>query len=134
MCKRATQAPRVRDQERMFSGAQARYSTSPPSSPPYSPSCRGALQRKEGDVVLLLPALTYEGVKLLHQEVPQSPLLCVLGDESTKPREAEHLTLGVVSLYQPVAVEEHTLPNIEFDLLLLVAHPRHESQGHTPSS
>src|ERR687889_2012934 len=115
--------------------AQARSSTSPPSPPPYSPSCRGALQRKEGDVVLLLPALPYEGVKLLHQEGAQRPLiLTVMGDERPKPREAEHLTLGVVCLYQPVAVEEDALPNIEFDLLLFVAHPRHESQGHTPGS
>ena len=42
----------------------------PPSPPPYSPSCRGALQGKEGDVVLLLPALPYEGEKFLHEGVP----------------------------------------------------------------
>jgi hypothetical protein len=30
----------------------------------------GTLERKEGDVVLLLPALPYEGVEFLHEEVP----------------------------------------------------------------
>jgi hypothetical protein len=30
----------------------------------------------------------------------------VLGDERLKPGETEHLTLGVVGLYQPIAVEE----------------------------
>jgi hypothetical protein len=40
----------------------------------------GPLDRKEGDVVLLLPTLPDEGVKLLHQEVPQRSLLTVLGD------------------------------------------------------
>ena len=40
----------------------------------------------------------------------------------TKPREAEHLTLRVVSLYQPVGVEQDAMAIIEFDLLLLVTH------------
>jgi hypothetical protein len=31
---------------------------------------RGTLQGKEGDVVLLLPALPNEGVKLLQEEIP----------------------------------------------------------------
>jgi hypothetical protein len=30
-----------------------------------------ALQRKESDVILLLPAMPYEGIELLHQEVHQ---------------------------------------------------------------
>jgi hypothetical protein len=47
-----------------------------------SGSYRGALQRKEGDVVLLLPALSNEGVQFLHQKLTQRPLLLnVLGDE-----------------------------------------------------
>src|ERR687893_464188 len=37
---------------------------------------------------------------------------------------------GLSILYR--SGEEYALPNIEFDLLLLVAHPRHESQGHPP--
>ena len=51
-------------------GTKTRSSTSPPSPQPYSPSCREALQGKEGDVVLLFPALPYEGVELLQEEVP----------------------------------------------------------------
>src|SRR5215213_7961976 len=46
--------------------------------------------------------------------------------------EAEHLTLRIVGLYQPITVEEDALARIEFCLLLLVAHPRHEPQGHPP--
>src|SRR5215213_4414532 len=87
----------------------------------------GTPQRKDGDVVLLLPALPYEGVELLHQELPQRPLLLsVLSDERTKLRKAEHLTLRVMSLYEAVAVEQCCLARIEHYLLLLVAHARHE--------
>jgi len=50
----------------------------------------------------------------------------VLGDESTKPGEAEHLTFGVMSLYQPIAVEQHTVTLCKRDLSLFVAHPRHD--------
>src|SRR5918999_232315 len=35
-----------------------------------SASCRGALQRQQCDIVLLLPALPYEGVQFLQEEVP----------------------------------------------------------------
>src|SRR5215212_2000133 len=56
----------------------------------------------------------------------------MLGDERPKPREAKHLTLGVVSLYEPVAVEKCCLALLEHDLLLLIAHPRHDPQGHPP--
>ena len=68
------------------------------------------------------------------QEVPQHPLLAVLGDKPPKPREAEHLAFGVVGLYQPIAVEER-LPRAHrsIDLLLLIAHARHEPKGHPPS-
>src|SRR3712207_7185861 len=44
-------------------------------------------------VVLLLPTLPHEGVESLHQEVPQRPLLIVLGHKRTQPWKAEHLTL-----------------------------------------
>jgi hypothetical protein len=43
---------------------------------------------------------------------PQRSLLAMVGDESTKPWEAEYLTLGVVSLYQPVGVEQDALASI----------------------
>src|SRR5829696_1487969 len=84
-----------------------------------SGSYRGALQRKEGDVILLLPALPHEGVKLFQEEVPQRSLLTMLGDERPKPREAEHLALGVVGLYQTVTVEQSRLVCLQGDLLLL---------------
>src|SRR5215212_6158068 len=50
----------------------------------------------------------------------------MLGDERLQPRETEHLTLRVVRLYQPVAVEQHALALLQHYLLLLIAHPRHE--------
>jgi hypothetical protein len=65
--------------------------------------------------------LPYEGVKLLEKEVPQRSLPTVLSDKSTKPGEAEHLTLGIVSFYQPVAVEKGCLTSFQDCLLLLVA-------------
>src|SRR5918992_4204780 len=58
----------------------------------------------------------------------------MLCDEPPQPREAEHLTFRVMCLYYSVAVEQCCLPNIEHGLLLLVAHARHESQGHPPRS
>src|SRR5215213_10340878 len=56
----------------------------------------------------------------------------MLSYERPKPREAEHLTLRVVGLYQPVAVEQCCLALLEHYLVLLVAHPRHDPQGHAP--
>ena len=49
-------------------------------------------KRKEGDVIVLLPALPYEGIKLFQEEVPQRSLLTMLGYKLPKPRDAEHLT------------------------------------------
>src|SRR5215210_5386140 len=54
----------------------------------------------------------------------------MLGDTSTKSWEAEHLTLRVVRLYQPVAVEQDAVTLYERDLSLLIAHPWHKPQGH----
>src|SRR5215203_3269336 len=58
----------------------------------------------------------------------------MLGDESTKSREAEHLAFGVVGLYQAVAVEEGAVASIEHDLVLLVVHAQHKAQGHPSRS
>ena len=54
----------------------------------------------------------------------------MLGNKRPKPREAKHLTLRVVGLYQTIAVEEDTLATIEFYLLLPVTHPGHQAQRH----
>src|SRR5215217_2022206 len=51
----------------------------------------------------------------------------------SKPGEAEHLALGVMGLYQAVAIEEGYFASVQDGLLLLIAHPRHEPQGHSPS-
>jgi len=51
----------------------------------------------------------------------------MLRHESTKPREAEHLTSKVMSLYQPVTVKQYCLAGSQNDLL--IAPPRHEPQG-----
>src|SRR5918995_7277366 len=48
-------------------------------------------------------------------------------------REAEHLVVGVMCLYQPVAVEQDALASLQGDLVLLIAHRRHKSQRHPPS-
>ncbi len=37
-----------------------------------------------------------------------------------------------MGLYQPIAVEEHAISGREGFLPLLVVHPRHKPQGHTP--
>jgi hypothetical protein len=54
----------------------------------------------------------------------------MLADKLPMPREAEQLVFGVVSLYQSVALEQCCLASLEDDLLLLVAHAGHESQGY----
>src|SRR5215213_2751608 len=93
----------------------------------------GTLERKEGDIVLLLPAFSNEGVELPQEKVPQRSLLSsVLCDERPKPREAEHLALRIVGLYQPVAVEEGAIVPLQYYLFLLITHSRHKSKGHTP--
>jgi hypothetical protein len=46
--------------------------------------------------------------------------------------KGEHLTLRVMGLYQPVAVEEGYLASFQDGLLLLVTHPRHKPQLHPP--
>jgi hypothetical protein len=52
-----------------------------------SASGRRTPERQKGDVVLLFPALTQEGVELLQEEVTYRPLLSVLGDE--RPRRTK---------------------------------------------
>jgi hypothetical protein len=76
-------------------------------------------KRKEGNVVLLLPALPHEGVQFLQENVTKWPLLSVLGDERLKTGKAEHLTLGVVGLNEAVSVEEGAVAFLEYYLLLL---------------
>src|SRR5215207_216163 len=94
-----------------------------------SASGRGTSKRKEGYVVLLFPTLPYEGVEFLQAEIPQRALLTMLGNKRPKPWEAEHLAHGVMSLYQPVTVEQYCLTSFQGGLLLLIAHPRHEPKG-----
>ena len=61
---------------------------------------------------------------------PSDPLLSRAWRLALKPWEAEHLTLGVVGLYQPITVEEDT------SQLQEISSPRsssrHEAQGHPP--
>src|SRR5215218_3227852 len=56
----------------------------------------------------------------------------MLGDECPKSREAEHLAVGVMGLYEAVAVEQCCLALLKDYLVLLIAHPRHKPQGHPP--
>src|SRR5215216_1613516 len=57
----------------------------------------------------------------------------MLGDERPQTRKAEHLAHGVMSLYQPVTVEQCCFASLQDYLLLLVVHRWHKAQGHTPS-
>src|SRR5215207_6394364 len=91
-----------------------------------------SFQRHQGYVIFLLPALSGEGVELLHQQVHQRPLFLtvVLRDECLQTGEAEHLAFGVVRLNQSVAVEQDALAGLQDGFLLLVAHAWHKPQGH----
>ena len=62
---------------------------------------------------------------LVELSVPSEP-----GNERLQARKAEHLPLGVVGLYQAVSVEEGAVAFLEYYLFLLIAHPRHQPQGH----
>jgi hypothetical protein len=73
-------------------------------------------------------------VKFLLEYVTQRRLLAMLRDEPPWPRKAEHLTMRVVRLNRPIAVEESDLIRLEYRLHLLVAHPQHKVQGHPPGS
>jgi dihydrofolate reductase len=46
----------------------------------------------------------------LQAQFPKRALLTLLGDEGSKPGEADHLALRVVGLYQPVTVEKDIIP------------------------
>src|SRR5215211_2588348 len=45
-------------------------------------------------------------------------------------REAEHLALRIVGLYQPITVEQEVVPRGENGLFLLVEHARHQAERH----
>src|ERR671921_2030014 len=92
----------------------------------------GSLQCHQSDVVLLLPPHPGEGVEFLHQEVHQRLSLSMLSNERLQTGEAEHLTFGIMGLYQPVTVKEGPVSLSQDDLLLLIGHARHEAQGHSP--
>src|SRR5918994_1432535 len=99
-----------------------------------SASSRSTSQCEEGYVVLLFPALSHKGVKLLQERLLQRPLLAVLCNKPAKPGKAEQISLRVVGFYQAVAVEEGALANTEDYLILLVARLRHEPKRHSPGS
>ena len=46
----------------------------------------------------------------LQAQFPKRALLTLLGDEGSKPGEADHFALRVVGLYQPVTVEKDIIP------------------------
>src|SRR5260370_2008995 len=52
-------------------------------------------------------------------------------EQLLQPREAEHLTAGVMRLHQAIAVEEEALSRGEGGFLLLVARARHQPKRHT---
>src|SRR5215211_2258451 len=79
-----------------------------------------------------VPNPPYERIELLYECLIQRLLLTMLADECTQPRKAEHLPLGVMGLNQAVSVEESAIALLEYYLLLLIAHLRHQTQGHTP--
>src|SRR5215210_6238625 len=56
----------------------------------------------------------------------------MLGDERLQPGKAKHITCRVVRLYQPITVEEGRFAGVQDGLLLLIAHRRHQAQGHPP--
>ena len=72
---------------------------------------------------------------LIACELLRIPLLGTSVNKDSRkgpqPRETKHLTLGVVSLYQPVAVEQDAVTLSQRDLSLLVAHPWHKPQRHS---
>ena len=66
-----------------------------------SASSRGTLQRKEGDVVLLLPPLPGEAPQLLHQggaKIP--PTFGALAQETSKAGRSEHLAFRVMPTFR----------------------------------
>src|SRR5215211_7819528 len=91
-----------------------------------------SLQGDQGDVVLLLPFFAREAGQLDQHKVDEllAATRLVGQGQLSKPREAEHLALWVVCLYQPITVEQEVVPLGENDFFLLVEHARHQSERH----
>src|SRR5215217_8515823 len=56
----------------------------------------------------------------------------MLCHQPPKPREAEHLAVGVMRLDNTVAVKEGAIADLQHDLLLLITSAGHEAQRHPP--
>src|SRR5215210_9012805 len=114
------------------------------SSPPSSGSCgfravrRSALgsrsvKRQQGNVVFLLPLFSGKALQLGQQRIDQRRTTWVCIDKPLHSWNTKHLTARVVSLDQPIAIEEDAISRLERDLLLLVAHVGHQAQRHAGS-
>src|ERR671910_1626176 len=91
-----------------------------------------SLERQQGNVIFLLPLFSSELLQLGQQRIDQRRGAWVCTNKSLHSWGTKHLTPRVVSLDQPIAVEEHAIARREGPLLLLVAHARHETQGYSP--
>src|SRR5918995_5206201 len=90
-----------------------------------------SLERQQGNVIFLLPLISGELLQLGQQRIDQRRTAWVCTNKPLHSWSTKHLTLRVVSLDQPVAVEEDARSRVQRDLLLFVAHGWHQTQRHT---
>ncbi len=92
---------------------------------------RRTLEGDKGNVVFEFRIGTREPGELAQQVVDQAPVVHgIVRHEPPQPGEAEHLAAGVVGLHQTVAVEEDAIAGSQGDCPLVVAHVRHQTEGH----
>src|SRR5437867_1033753 len=68
---------------------------------------KSSLQGQHGHVILLLPSVAGKASKFAQQEVDERCSIGMLLEQCLQAGKAEHLTLGVMSLYQAITVEEY---------------------------
>jgi hypothetical protein len=81
--------------------------------------------------IFLLPLFSGELLRPGQQRIDQRCTAWACTNKSLQSWGTKHLASRVVSLNQPIAVEEHALSGLQRDFLLFIAHAGHQTQRHT---
>src|SRR6266568_4680297 len=84
-----------------------------------------SLQHHQGYVILLLPSLAGKVLQLAEHEIDEWSPIGMPCEEGLEARKAEHLTPGIMGLYQAVAVEKQALSKGQSCFVFIVTCARH---------
>src|SRR5260221_2786595 len=91
---------------------------------------RRSLQCHQCHVILLLPSVAGKAFEFAQQDIDERCLIGMRFEQLLQARKPEHLTPGIMSLHEAVAVEEEALSRCYSDFMLFVAAPGQHPKWH----